>query len=116
MRKIIITISTFIFAAMGASYVGFYKSRSEENHTGGIYRNHPVNSGEKDSGYGFFRSSNDPLSPGNRPGISGGDGGIGEVNAPVGDGIIVPVVCCALMIAVKVIVAKRSKKKPAFPE
>jgi len=109
MKKVIVTILIFVFAATAVSYAGIYKSQAAENerYSGGIYSNPSVDSEGKDSGYGLFRSS--APGPGNRPGNGGGIGQEGT-DAPLGDGIIVLVVCSAILIIVKVIVKKFKRK------
>jgi len=114
MKKIIVTILIFVFTAATASCVGLFSNENTNNdrYEGGLFSESSSSPG-RDSGYGLFRSS-DPFDPGDRP---GGGGGIGQDkgDAPIGDGIIVLVVCSVLMVTVKVIV-KRFKQKPVSQE
>jgi len=111
MKKIIVTILIFMFTATAANCAGLFSNErsSDSEYSGGLF-SESSSSPERDSGYGLFRS-NDPFSPGDRPG-SGGGIGQEDGNAPVGDGIIVLVVCSAILIVVKTIVAKKFKRKP----
>jgi len=109
MKKIIVTILIFMFTGTVANCEGLFAGE-DSGYSGGLFSESSSSGG--DSGYGLFRSSNDPF---DRPGVGGGIGE-GNENAPVGDGIIVLVVCCAFVIVVKVIVAKRFKRKPVLQE
>ena len=111
MKKLIVTILIFMFAATTASYAGIYKNRAAEDksYSGGIYGNRSGNAEEKDWGSGIYRSS-DP-DPGGRPGSGGGIGQEDGDNAPLGDGLSILLACSALLVIAKAI-AKKFKRKP----
>jgi len=103
MKKIIVTILIFMLTGTVANCQGLFAGE-DSGYSVGLF-SEPSSGG--DSGYGLFRSSNDPF---DRPGIGGGIGEDNE-NAPVGDGVIVLVVCCALLALVKVF-TKKFRRKP----
>jgi len=110
MKKTVIASVIFLLTAITTSYAGgIYTSQttSSDQYSGGIFSNSPSPS-EVDSGCGLFRTSPaNPSSPGtDRP---GNGGGIGQ-GAPIGDGLIVMITCCVLLIAGKALV-KGVKRK-----
>jgi len=110
MRKIIVAISIFMFAATALGYDGIYNNQAaeEEGYTGGIYSNHSVDAEEEDySGSGIFRSS--APSPGERPDNGEGIGQEDGEDAPIGDGLTVMLTCSVLLVVVK-LVAKKFKR------
>ena len=108
MKKIIVTILIFMFTGTVANCQGLFASEDSGNSVGLF--SEPSSSPGGDSGYGLFSSSNDPF---DRPGIGGG---IGEDkgDSPVGDGIIVLVVCSAILVVMKVFSTKKFRRKPVF--
>ena len=115
MEKKLITTFILLFTVMTVSYAGLYKSKSvpneaEERSGGALYKSPSDGSLSFDNqGSGLFKS--DPLSPGDRPGNGGGIGQSEAEDEPIGDGIIVLSVCCAIMVVVKG-VANKIKRKP----
>ena len=95
-----------MFMAAAASYAEMYDNQTtttnNDEYSGGLFSDNS-SSHLEDSGYGLFRSSDDPFSPGDRP---GGGGGIGQESTPLGDGLITLLVCSVLLIAVKEVVKK----------
>ena len=96
-----------MFVAAATGYAGIYTSQPAdgERYAGGIYSNSSVNAlGSSNQNSGLFRSS--APSPGNRPGNGGGIGQEEVGDAPLGDGLLVLVVCSVLLVVVKIIVRK----------
>ncbi|MCL1934630.1 MAG: hypothetical protein FWF53_12555 [Candidatus Azobacteroides sp.] len=121
MKKILISISIFLFTATMISYAGFFNeswdvncseaafdnyggfSESDNNcYSSGFFNNYDEIS---DDYNGFFRASS-AGDPGGRPG--NGDG-IGQ-EAPIDDGLLPLTVCCVVLIFVKAFYKRRKNK------
>jgi hypothetical protein len=105
MKKILISITIFLFTVSG--YAGIYRSEStnsEQYSSGGVYVNSYSTGVEETSGSGIYKTSAD--NPDDRPGSGGA---IGQ-EAPLGDGLRVLTVCCVIYGVVKIVNKKRNDK------
>ena len=107
MKTTRITIMLFLFVLVTASHAGIYRNQpADDNETADpsstLYGN---SSGSSEESLGLFRSSS-ASNPVNRP---GNGGGIGQ-STPIGDGVIILIVCCLLMVGVKVYNERRKKQ------
>ena len=113
-KKTILTIIISLFVGMSTGYAGgIYKSKSQpesEEYKGGLYGSKPAGEFLSHSPYftevsgsgGLFRDGLD------RPGNNGEDGAIGqEIDMPIGDGLPVIIICCVLIVVIKVFRFKR---------
>lgn len=105
MKKIVVTIFIFLFAAADANSTGLYKRKTtiNEEHREEVYKETPENPDEN-SVLGLFRSSDPDLS---RPDSKG----IGlerlEDDAPIGDGLHILIICCVVLAVLKIVKRRR---------
>ena len=104
MKKILITIIIFMFTATVTGYAQFFKDNdSNSGTTGGSSYSESesgYSSGNSEEGNdygGFFKAR--ASKPGGRPDITE-EGGIGQ-QAPVGDGLPILIVCCVILVIVR---------------
>jgi len=133
MRKVLSLFVTLLFIATGPSYAGLFKDqsgyKSSDNNNSGYgnsgYNNSSSYASSNDYSGGLFRSSTDE-DPVGRPGSGGAIGNTGGIfdddddpmgrpgsgdaigqQAPLGDGLLVLIVCCVLLGFVKFFKGKR---------
>jgi len=125
MKKILITITIFLFTATVTGYAQLFMDNDITDNTGttdgssysgGEYSNggdysytgSEYSSGDSDEDAGFFRTPpEDDNKPGGRPDSGGG---IGQ-EAPLDDGLSILIVCCVILVIVKVLKNKWNKRR-----
>ena len=97
MKKTLIAITIFLFAATVISYAGIYKEQSNNPSSSSIYgSNNSTENNDSGNSGGLFRNSTAD-DPGGRP---GNGGGIGQ-ESPVGDGLPILILCSLILFVVK---------------
>jgi len=109
MKKILISTLICLITASAAICAGISDKQDSSDYSeksGSLYRNNTPVPEPETLGIGIFRSS-DAGSPGGRP---GNGQGIGQEEAPLGDGLYVLLACCATFVIIKCISAGGGKK------
>ena len=120
MKKILISVVIFLFAATTASYASFFDNEQEGSNVehesdsrNGFFSN--ISSPGNDpfdhaNSEGFFRAS--AGSPGGRPDNGEGIGQQSDEEAPLGEGIYALILCCIVWGFMKGYKNKRQECKP----